>query len=103
MEKIEHSVRMMVPDSDIQGWLSVLREGRLSEEEIDSMMVHLNEVYRNIRGPVIIEREVEKIKELLTQEHKYHINREEEDYLRMLLKKKLGMTTKEDDHREIPR
>lgn len=103
MEKIEHIVRMTVPDSDMQGWLSVLHEGRLSEEEIDSMMAHLNEVYRDIRGPVIIEREVEKIKELLTQEHKYHINREEEDHLRMLLKKKLGMTTKEDDRKEIPR
>lgn len=103
MEKIEHIVRMTVPDSEMQGWLNVLREGGLSEEEVDAMMVRLNETYRDIRGPVIIEREVERIKELLAQEHKYHINSEQEDHIREFLREKLGMNIKEDDRKGISR
>lgn len=101
MEKIEQIVRMAVPDNDMRGWLNVLREGGLSEEEIDQMMVRLNETYRNIQGSVVIDREVEKIKEMLAREHKYYINNEQEDQIRTVLGERLGVKPKEDDRKRI--
>lgn len=68
----------------------VLREGGLGEEETDQMMVRLNETYRNIQGPMVVEREVEKIKEMLAREHKYHLNDEQENILRKNVERMLG-------------
>lgn len=92
MEKIEQIVRVTVPDNDMQGWLKVLREGGFGEEETDQIMVRLNETYRNIQGPVVVEREVEKIKEMLAREHKYHLNDEQENILRKNVERMLGAT-----------
>lgn len=91
MESFEKIRNISVPDNDMQGWLRVLREGGLSEEEIDHMMVHLNETYKGVQGATVVDREVKKIKEILEEKHKYYLNDEQEALVRKNIERVLGI------------
>ncbi len=36
---------MKIPDDDMVGWISTLREGRLSQRMINKILAHLNDTY----------------------------------------------------------
>lgn len=91
MEKIEHIEKVSIPDEDMRGWMETLREGGFSEEEMSAMMVYLNQTYRNIQGPSMVEGEIQKIKDALVQERKYYMNQDQEKELRDFLYKKMGI------------
>lgn len=95
MEKIEQIVRMAIPDNDMREWLKVLHEGGLSEEEIDHMMVRLNETYKGVQGLAVVDREVKRIKEMIEEKHKYHINDEQENILRKNIERMFGLVAKD--------
>ena len=91
MEKIEHIEKVSIPDEDMKGWMDTLREGGFSEEEMSSMMVYLNQTFRNIQGPSMVEGEIQKIKEALVNERKYHLNEDQEKELRNFFYRKMGI------------
>jgi len=56
-----------IPNEDVIGWLDALREGGLSESEIDKILSHLNQEYAERKAPpevrTLFAREVERIEE----------------------------------------
>jgi len=92
MKGIEQIAKISVPDDNIPEWMNVLRDGGMNEDEMDAILIHLNETYRNLKAPFIIEREIEKIKEALVKEYKYHLNNEQEQEIRKGLEEKMGIS-----------
>jgi len=40
-----HIEGLQIPDSDLPGWLEELRNSKLTDEEIDEILMHLNQTY----------------------------------------------------------
>lgn len=92
MESIEKITKISIPDDSMSEWMNVLREGGLSEDEIDAILLHLNKTYKELKAPFIVEREIEKIKEDLIKEYKYYLNDEQEQLIRRELEDKMGIS-----------
>ena len=92
MKGPEHIAKISVPDENIPEWMNVLREGGMNEDEMDRILIHLNKTYGKLKAPFVIEREIEKIKEELVKEYKYHLNDEQEQLIRKGLEDKMGIS-----------
>jgi hypothetical protein len=75
-----------IPDSDMEGWISTLREAGFSDKELDSILSRLNRTYAEQKGkPHIEERIEEDLKEIdtKTKERRGHgLTEEEKEYFR---------------------
>lgn len=91
MENLERITKISIPDEDAANWINTLRESNLSDEKIDLIMVKLNETYRELKGEEVIESEINKIKESILKENKYHLNDEQVNDLRKFLEKKFNI------------
>ena len=50
-EKIEREIyKGKIPDDDMIGWIQSLREGGLTDKEIDEMLSKLNKTYAEKKG-----------------------------------------------------
>jgi len=65
--KIEEEIVIArITDEDLEEWKKTLREGGLSNEEIDSILINLNRKYAEEKRPEIIKKKLaEKQKEYL--------------------------------------
>lgn len=50
-----------IPDKEVPQWIQILREGGLTNEEIDTMLSHLNPVYGELKQEEFINRELQKM------------------------------------------
>ena len=65
-KKDEEIVKARISDEDLEEWKKSLREGGLSNEEIDSILINLNKKYAEEKRPEIIKKKLaEKQKEYL--------------------------------------
>jgi hypothetical protein len=88
MEKFESVQKMKIPDDDMVGWINVLRDGGFSQEEIDSMLAHLNKTYREMTGNKIVEKELEDLREYLKKKHGKDLSQEQLEYYRKVFESK---------------
>ncbi len=70
--------KISVSDQDALDWIKTLVEAGLPADEIDRIMSHLNETYREKIKKGEIEKELRKIKEDLMNRKGYIISPEEE-------------------------
>lgn len=81
-KKFEHLERMRIPDEEAPAWMRTLREGGFNDDEIDMIMEHCNAAYFELKRPELVEKEVEKIKELFLKGYGKALSEEEIEYLR---------------------
>jgi len=86
-EKIE---RTRIPDEDMPNWIGALREGGLSDKEIDSVLARLNKTYREKKGIDIVGEEVEKIREYIFKKHQRILTPEQIKYIRQGVEAEMG-------------
>lgn len=86
MSKIE---KITIPDEDVPNWLKALKEGGLSEEEIDSFLERKNKGYFEAKHPNYIEDELNKIKEEYFRKYHKVLTKEEEEYFRKGIESRL--------------
>jgi len=55
----EEIVGARIPDEDMNGWITTLREAGFTDQEMDDILGHLNKTYSEMRG--IKEKRVEQI------------------------------------------
>lgn len=86
----EHIESISIPDSDILGWMQVLREGGLSQEEIDQFLARLNATYREGLDPMSpeVERELDALVAHI-ENHGNTVTEEQRAYLRRGIEERL--------------
>ncbi len=52
--------KIQIPDDDILGWLKTLREGGMTDKEIDDILIHLNKEYADQRLPRLVEEALQE-------------------------------------------
>ena len=84
---IEHIDKIRIPDSDMPGWLEVLRQpdsngNMLADEEIDQVLAQLNTTYADAKGIINIDEELARLEKYLREEHGRELTDEQRQYLR---------------------
>lgn len=74
--------KVTIPDSDMPGWIEIMQNSGLSQEEIDSFLARLNSTYAKAKGIPDIEGELAKMEEYLEKEHGRRLTEEQRDYFR---------------------
>ncbi len=84
MEKFEKIVG--IPDGDMPGWIQVLRESNLTNQEIDNFLARLNETYAKETGinPIekVIEEHLAEIEKYILDKHDRVLTPEQREYFR---------------------
>jgi hypothetical protein len=79
-------IGMSVPDSEVEGWIRTLQAGGFSQEEIDSIMSHLNETYLAAKeGPEFMEEYTQAV-EYLEKKRGHKMANKDKAILRELVK-----------------
>jgi hypothetical protein len=63
MEHFGKVERIKIPDEDVPGWMKALREGGLTDKEIDGLLGRTNKTYRKALSAGRIEEEVNRIEQ----------------------------------------
>ena len=92
MEKInphEKIVGLNIPDSDLNGWLQELQQSKLTSEEIDAFLAHLNKNYASklLTKAAKVESELKGSVAYLEEKFGHPITPEAELYLRKAIDK----------------
>ncbi len=74
--------KISIPNDDVPGWMQTLREGGFTDEEIDTMLVHLNPTYAGEKQKVAIEQELTKMNNEITLRRGYPLSDEEKANLK---------------------
>lgn len=82
MEKAAEKYKLKIPDDDLPNWMRVLREGGMTDEEIDSIFCKTNKTWLETRLPELIERELMKINEIKKKQNGFGLMEEERKYFR---------------------
>ncbi|MDP1688564.1 MAG: hypothetical protein Q8L47_00300 [bacterium] len=53
--------KISVPDDDMPGWIKLLHESNITDEEIDRILTHLNETYADKSRETTINKELRKM------------------------------------------
>lgn len=79
-----------IPDSDMSGWINTLRNGGFTEEEMNAILLFLNETYRKIKGPEIVEKKLKEIEKYIFEKCGRRLTSEQADNLRKGIEIRLG-------------
>ena len=74
--------KVSIPDSDMPGWLKTLREGGLTDAEIDSCLSHLNATYGEIKNKEFVEKELSRMDDEIIRRRGFGLTNEEKESLR---------------------
>lgn len=82
MERIKKNYKLSIPDIDLPNWMRVLREGGMTDDEINSIFIKTNKTWLESKLPELVERELEKINEKNRQLRGIGLSPEEKEYFR---------------------
>lgn len=89
LPEVEKMKKIRVADEDVLDWIRSLKEGGLSNEEIDAVMSKLNSLYRKKRQPDFIVDELDKFQEEYREKHGQEMPPEMVEYFKKGLKMRL--------------
>lgn len=83
----ERIAKIRIPDEEMIGWFSVLKEAGFSEEECNELLGKLNKTLRDLNKPKEeqIAEKMKQIEDEVREKHKYYLNNEEKSKLRKLV------------------
>ncbi len=90
--------KVHIPDEDMIEWIKTLHEAGFSEEEMDSMLSHLNLSYAEKKGidtDVVVEEELKKIEDYLLKRYNRPMTPARRDYFRKVIEGKIKNSKKE--------
>jgi hypothetical protein len=82
MEKPMEKHKLSIPDDDLPNWMQVLREGGMTDDEINSIFCKTNKTWLEARLPELIEKELKKINDLKKKQNGIGLIGEEREYFR---------------------
>ena len=74
--------KVTIPDSDMPGWIEVMRNSDLNQEEIDWFLARLNSTYAKAKGIPDIEGELTEIEKYYEKEYGRRLTEEQRQYFR---------------------
>ncbi|TAN57988.1 hypothetical protein EPN15_02390 [Patescibacteria group bacterium] len=80
-----------IPDNDMPGWIQALREGGLTDEEIDKMFIRLNKEYAKQKGADVVEQELKNIEDEFIAKSGRYLNEDEKEYFKKGIRERLGI------------
>ena len=83
--------KAQIPDNDMPGWIQTLREGGLTDEEIDKMLIHLNKESAKQKGADVVEQELKKVEEEFVAKSGRYLNKDEKEYFKKGIRERLGI------------
>jgi len=81
----EKVMKIKVPDKDMLGWIETLRNGGMSDEQINSVLSYLNRTYaeqKRLPNIDIIDEKLEQLEEYLFKTYGRELSEEQRAYLR---------------------
>ncbi len=83
--------KAQIPDNDMPGWIQTLREGGLTDEEIDKMLIRLNKEYAKQKGADVVEQELKNIEDEFVAKSGRYLNEDEKEYFKKGIRERLGI------------
>ncbi|MBS3902944.1 MAG: hypothetical protein KGZ30_01045 [Anaplasmataceae bacterium] len=74
--------KVSIPDNDMPGWINVLREGGLNDEEINTMLSRLNQTYATLKEQEVVDRELQRMDAEIEERRGSGLTEEEREALR---------------------
>ena len=82
--------KITIPDDDMVGWIKVLHEGGFSDEEIDSILSHLNSTYAGLKKEEFINEELNKMDGEIKNRRGIGLSESEREKLKAGIKSRLS-------------
>ena len=83
--------KAQTPNDDMPGWIQTLREGGLTDEEIDKNLIHLNKEYAKQKGADVVEQELKKVEKEFVAKSGRYLNEDEKEYFKKGIRERLGI------------